>query len=65
VTTPQKRAGLSPRLASPATRRAQGEASESAADDAWVTLQVSGDVALETTRTDLDIAWLPLDEANS
>ena len=45
--------------------RAQLEASASAADDAWVTLQGSSDEALETMRTGIDSAWSTLDDANS
>lgn len=45
--------------------RAKLEASQAAADDAWVTLQDSNDDALETLRTGIDSAWSTLDEANS
>lgn len=45
--------------------RATLEASQAAADDAWVTLQDSNDDALETLRAGFDNAWSTLNEANS
>ena len=41
------------------------EASQAAADDAWITLQNSSNDALATMRTGIDSAWSTLDEADS